>query len=123
MSLITNCSDIEFRELQEKPALRPISGTQDEIGAPSLSSATKQPKEIGFGFVIHLTKEDLGKVKTDKLKDLADKGMRLEVSRPIFMRSNRTFYKATFKRGDASTAKEAYSAFKGCSKTVFKNWL
>lgn len=123
MTLITNCSDIEFRELQENTAFQAITGTQDLIGAPRLSSASKQPKEIGFGFVIHLTKEDLGKVKTDKLKALADKGMRLEVSRPIFMRSNRTFYKATFKRGDASTAKEAYSAFKGCSKTVFKNWL
>ena len=123
MSLITNCSDIEFRELQEKPAPRPISGTQDEISAPRLSSASKQPKEIGFGFVIHLTKEDLGKVKTDKLKALADKGMRIEVSRPIFLRTNRTYYKATFKRGDTLTANEAFAAFKGSSRTVFKNWL
>jgi hypothetical protein len=124
MSIVTNCTDIDFREVEVKETvLRPVTGTQDLLGVPRLASASKQPKEIGFGFVIHLTKEDLAKVKTERLKAFADKGMRMEVSRPIFLRTNRTYYKATFKRGDTLTANEAFAAFKGSSRTVFKNWL
>ena len=96
--------------------------TEEEEMAKTLKRSSKQPPNIGFGFVLHFPAFNLNAVDQGTLERLAVKGMRLESAQPLWIRTKQPYYKATFKYGDVQTAKEALALFTEVIGIVYKNW-
>lgn len=126
MTYALTATDIDFRDISagniEKAAQALVTNTEI-VSQPRLSSPEKQPKHIGFGFVIHMDAFRFGQLDQNLLKELGDKGMRIENAKPLFLSTNRPFLKVTFNRGDEESAHKAFEIFSGMTKIIYKNWL
>ena len=112
---MSQVQDIAYREVEKQVVLAEVSA--------KASHASKQPKHIGFGFVIHVPTEVFARVPKAVLQSLGDDGMEAEAKQPIFYKTKIPFARITFNRGDAKTALKAYSVFKEVTNLVFKNWI
>lgn len=124
MTYALTATDIDFKEISaEKTERESFVEISEIISQPRLSPPHKQPKHIGFGFVIHMDAFRFGQLDQDLLKELANKGMRIENVKPLFLSTNRPFLKVTFNRGDKESAHKAFEIFSGVTKIIYKNWL
>ena len=112
---MSEIQDIAYREVVKETV-------STEVLAKT-SHASKQPKHIGFGFVIHVPIGAFSKVPKSVLMDLGDAGMEAEAKQPIFYKTKVPFARLTFDRGDAKTALKAYMTFKEVTVLTFKNWI
>lgn len=112
---MSQVQDIAFREIEKH-----VVSTEVVV---KVSHPSKQPKHIGFGFVIHVPTEVFARVPKTTLRALGDAGMEAEAKQPIFYKTKIPFARITFNRGDAKTALKAYATFKAATSLVFKNWL
>ena len=112
---MSEIQDIAYREVVKETV-------STEVLAKA-SHASKQPKHIGFGFVIHVPIGAFSKIPKSVLMDLGDAGMEAEAKQPIFYKTKVPFARLTFDRGDAKTALKAYMTFKEVTDLAFKNWI
>ena len=114
---MSEIQDIAYRELEseEKEVTKEV--------VVKVSSSSKQPKHLGFGFVIHVPIGAFSKISKNVLMDLGDAGMEAEAKQPIFYKTKIPFARLTFNRGDARTALKAYMTFKEVTDLTFKNWI
>lgn len=112
---MSQVQDVTYREIENQVV-------STEVVAKA-SCANKQPKHIGFGFVIHVPTEVFARIPKAVLQSLGANGMEAEAKQPIFYKTKIPFARITFHRGDAKTALNAYATFKEVTNLVFKNWI
>lgn len=94
-----------------------------ELYEYSSKLSAKQPPFTGFGFIIHLPKNDFDRALSIKLTKLRAAGMIVKNSQPIFLRTKRDYVRLSFCYGDYTTAKEAFLYLSNFTNSIFKNWL
>ena len=112
---MSEIQDIAYREVENETVSTEV--------LVKVSPSSKQPKHLGFGFVIHVPIGAFSKIPKNVLMDLGDAGMEAEAKQPIFYKTKVPFARLTFDRGDAKTALKAYMTFKEVTDLAFKNWI
>lgn len=83
----------------------------------------KQPKHVGFGYVLFLQKEEFEKLPAIPISDFVKKGMVVKKEQPLFYKSEKPYVKLSFIYGDFLTADLVYKFLKTKTMLVFRNWL
>lgn len=111
--------DVDYRIIEEDTS-EVIKINGDEIKILGLSN--KQPKNIGYPYVIHVPVSILLCVPEDQMQLLASKGMWMKKDKPLFLKTEMNYLRVGFNYGDAKTALQAYELFKKHTRHVYKNW-
>lgn len=121
---VTDVTDVPFvlkAEMLENEVKEFV--LKDEwVSEPYTATRSKQPKHIGFPYVIHAPTESVKKVHTQVLRGWISIGVEFKESAPLFYKGDASFTRIRIKNGDITTAVRVRELLKQNTTQVFANW-
>lgn len=102
--------------------LDPIETPDADWCGPAVLSE-KQPAHTGYPYALHVPMDVFNELFRDKVATVGFEGMVVNGVTPLFMRTDRKFFRVSFYYGDKQTATTVYDLLRAESKTVYKNWF